>query len=111
MIWKVYVKTMIIAVVASKSEAFGRVTIEAMSSSLLVVASDTGANTELISDKKNGLIYSHRSMSSFHEVLSYILSNFEHCGSIAKSGYETSKRFTGIEASREAKLTIDKVLN
>ena len=49
-----------IGIIASKAEAFGRVTVEYMLSGLLVIASDTGANTELIEDGKNGLIYPYK---------------------------------------------------
>ncbi len=49
-----------IGIIASKEEAFGRVTVEYMLSGLLVIASDTGANTELIEDGKNGLIYPYK---------------------------------------------------
>ena len=49
-----------IGIIASKEEAFGRVTVEYMLSGLLVIASDTGANTELIKDGKNGLIYPYK---------------------------------------------------
>lgn len=46
-----------IGVVASKGEAFGRITAEYMHAGLLVLASDTGANPELIDDHVNGMIY------------------------------------------------------
>ena len=49
-----------IGIIASKEEAFGRVTVDYMLSGLLVIASDTGANTELIEDGKNGLIYPYK---------------------------------------------------
>jgi len=46
-----------IAIVASTKEAFGRITIEAMQSGLLVIGSKAGANTELITDKETGLFF------------------------------------------------------
>lgn len=49
-----------IGIVASRQEGFGRVTVEYMLAGLLVIASDTGANTELIEDGKNGLIYPYK---------------------------------------------------
>ena len=49
-----------IGIVASRQEGFGRVTAEYMLAGLLVIASDTGANTELIEDGKNGLIYPYK---------------------------------------------------
>lgn len=49
---------MSIAVMPSRDEAFGRVTIEYMLMGLPIVASNSGANPELIKDGRNGLLYS-----------------------------------------------------
>lgn len=46
-----------IAVVSSKSEAFGRVTVEGMISGCIVIGADKGATTEIIEDNKTGYIY------------------------------------------------------
>lgn len=46
-----------IAVVASHSEAFGRVTIEGMLSGLIVLGINKGANPELINDHVSGFLY------------------------------------------------------
>lgn len=45
------------ALVCSKSEAFGRVTIEAMLSELFVIGADAAGTSELISDNLTGLLY------------------------------------------------------
>ena len=42
---------------ASTNEAFGRVTVEYMMQNLAVIASDTGANPEIIADGATGLLY------------------------------------------------------
>lgn len=46
-----------VEIVASDMEAFGRVTIEAMLSGMPVIASESGANPELIEDGVNGFLY------------------------------------------------------
>ena len=46
-----------IGVNASKSEGFGLITVEYMMCGLIVLASDTGANLEIIEDGVNGLLY------------------------------------------------------
>lgn len=56
-----------ISIVCSKSEAFGRVTAESMSESIPVIGSNTGANTELIIDNYNGLLYEFGNSSDFNE--------------------------------------------
>lgn len=44
-------------IIPSKSEAYGRVTLEAMLSHNLVIASDSGANPELIGEDEYGLLF------------------------------------------------------
>jgi glycosyltransferase involved in cell wall biosynthesis len=46
-----------IALVCSKAEAFGRVTVEAMLAGKAVIGADSGATPELIRDGYNGLLY------------------------------------------------------
>lgn len=46
-----------IGLMCSKAEGFGRVTAEYMHARLGVIASDSGANTELIHDNENGLLF------------------------------------------------------
>lgn len=46
-----------VEVIPSKSEAYGRVSLEAMSSYNLVIASDSGANPELVGDNERGLLF------------------------------------------------------
>lgn len=50
-----------IGVTCSKMEAFGRVTVEYMLSGLCVLASNTGANLEIIKDEENGYLYKYGS--------------------------------------------------
>lgn len=49
--------TMDIGIVPSKSEAFGRVTVEYMLQNLAVIVNDSGANCEIVQDGISGLIY------------------------------------------------------
>ncbi len=46
-----------VGVVCSRAEGFGLVTIEYLLSGLIVIASDTGANSEILQNGKYGLIY------------------------------------------------------
>lgn len=50
-------KTYDIGINASKSEGFGLITVEYMMAGLIVIASDTGANLELVQDGVTGLVY------------------------------------------------------
>ncbi len=48
-----------IGVVCSKAEAFGRITPEYMAAGLITIASNTGANPELIDDNVDGFLYQY----------------------------------------------------
>lgn len=54
---KEYIKKSHIGVICSKKEAFGRVTVEYMMGGLAVIASNTGANPEIINNNIDGVIY------------------------------------------------------
>ena len=51
------IKDYTIGLVSSRSEAFGRITPEYMAAGLITIASDKGANPEIITDGQNGFIY------------------------------------------------------
>lgn len=53
-----------IGLMCSRDEAFGRVTVEYMMAGLCVIASNTGANSELIEDGVSGLLYQYGDTSS-----------------------------------------------
>lgn len=64
-----------IGLMCSKSEAFGRVTAEYMMAGLAIIASDTGANIELIEDKKDGVIYRYGDTEDLAFHLKELVSN------------------------------------
>ncbi|WP_318513958.1 glycosyltransferase family 4 protein [Photobacterium leiognathi] len=91
-----------IAVVASKSEAFGRVTIEAMGNNQLVIASNAGANPELIQDGTNGFLYEQSSVNSFCEAIIKIINSDEsELHNIIKNGNSFSCSFSDKNASKK----------
>lgn len=54
-----------VGLMLSKFEAFGRVTVEYMQHGLAVIASDTGANPEIVEDGRTGLIFP---LGDFHQL-------------------------------------------
>ena len=58
-----------IGITCSKSEAFGRVTVEYMAAGLITIASNAGANPEIIDDKKNGFLYKYGNPESLSRIL------------------------------------------
>ena len=64
---KAYIEKSHLGIISSVKEAFGRVTVEYMLGGLCVVASNTGANTELISHNKDGFIYEFGNINQLSE--------------------------------------------
>lgn len=81
-----------IGVVCSQAEGFGRVTVEYMLSGLAVIASNTGANPEIIVDGNNGLLYIHGDIESLAHKLLYLVENREERNRIAENGYKSAVR-------------------
>lgn len=75
-----------ISFTCSRSEAFGRVTVEAMMSGCLVIASDSGANPELIEDGKTGYLYTSCSSRSLAETIMRALENRIVANDVALAG-------------------------
>lgn len=83
-----------IALVASKAEAFGRVTIEAMLAGALVIGADTEGTAELISDQY-GLLYKQGDYNSLADQLMYAIDNIDRMKEIAISAKRYAmKNFT-----------------
>ena len=80
---------------ASKAEGFGRVTVEYMYAGLAVIASDTGANPEIIDDGVNGLLYHYNDAQSMASKLVLLINNARYRETIAERGKVTvTNRFT-----------------
>lgn len=91
-----------IGVVCSKAEAFGRVTVEYMMSELCVIASNTGANPELIVDEVDGLLYEYNNFQSLADriILAYYNRNIiSSCGINGRK--KAIDRFTAKRNARE----------
>lgn len=73
-------------IICSKSEGFGRVTVEYMATGLPVIASNTGANIEIIHDGVNGYLYEYGNYENLAEkiVLLKKRNDKENMGNAAK---------------------------
>ncbi len=85
--------------VCSRSEAFGRVTIEGMLAGKPVIGARTGATAELILDGVNGLLYEHGDSKDLAEKIKHLSENpsvGERMGKIGKAmaeSYFTAARY------------------
>ncbi|WP_337127620.1 glycosyltransferase family 4 protein [Proteus terrae] len=90
-----------IGIISSKAEAFGRVTIEGMATGLIMVASNTGANPELISDRVTGFLYKHNDLNSLLSVISYIYENRRDMQTIRENAIKFANKFDSGIASEK----------
>lgn len=86
---------------SSKKEAFGRVTVEAMLSGMLVVGSNSGGTSEIIINGETGLLYEPGNVDDMAEQFKYVLDHSDEMGSIAKNGREYARQM--FDANRNAK--------
>lgn len=80
-----------VEIVPSVMEAFGRVTVEAMLSGNPVLASDTGANAELVKDNENGWLFSEGSAEALAEKMNYIIENASLIALMGERAYREAK--------------------
>lgn len=84
-----------IELVCSKSEAFGRVTVEAMMTGNPVIASNTGANPELVKHRFNGLLYELGNVEDLSQKIEYFIKNINDIERMGKNAYHFVKyKFT-----------------
>lgn len=84
-----------IGVICSRTEGFGRVTAEYMISGMCVVASDTGANPELVKDGETGFLYAWGNYRQLAEKIAILCKNDTLRESIGKSAAKyAGKHFT-----------------
>lgn len=96
-------------VVASASEAFGRVTIEGMLGGLLMIGADVGGTKELIDDGKTGFLYPHGDYEALAEVLIRLYRSPDCINEIRKNGKKYAQRYTNGACAKEiAKLLLSK---
>lgn len=64
-----------IGIVCSRSEAFGRVTVEMMMSGVPVIVSNTGANCEIVENNQTGLVYQYGNPMDLAEKIQELILN------------------------------------
>lgn len=77
-----------IGIVCSKAEGFGRVTVEYMMSGIVVIASNTGANPEIIDNYDSGLLYNYGDIEDLANKIELLHNNNKLLKKLALNGYE-----------------------
>ncbi len=81
-----------IAVICSKAEAFGRVTVEAQLAGCVVIGADAGATAELVRNGETGLLYQAGNVRELAEQILYVAGHAQEAREIARRGQEYAKR-------------------
>lgn len=80
-----------IGVTCSKAEGLGRCTLEYMLAGLLTIASDTGANPEIIQNQSTGLLYKYGDADQLSRAIMWGIKHEEARKSIAKAGCQAAQ--------------------
>lgn len=101
-----------VGLMLSNCEAFGRVTVEYMMHGLAVIASNTGANPEIITDGFSGFLYESKNLEQLVDQMYLLIDHEDIRCSIANKGMEVSlSRFTSIRNTDAVFETYLQVLN
>lgn len=101
-----FLQRMHIGVLSSSSEAFGRVTVEYMMNSLAVIATDSGASREIITDGVDGMLYPVGDIDALASALASLIDSPSQMRKLAELGRGMAlKRFTS-EANTAAILSL-----
>ncbi|MDE5871792.1 MAG: glycosyltransferase family 4 protein [Muribaculaceae bacterium] len=91
-----------IGVMASSHEAFGRTTVEYMMAGLAVIASDGGANKEIVTDGDTGLIYKSGDPESLADRIESLISNPEERERLAVNARKSAEKNFSSRANSDA---------
>lgn len=83
-IQKIYANTDIL-VVASRREAFGRVAVEGMLASCLVIGANTAGTKEIIKDRETGILYEQGNIEDLAKNIEYVCMNKKQMNDIIKN--------------------------
>lgn len=86
----------------SRCEGFGLVTVEYMMAGLLVIASDAGANTEILSEGETGLFYRCSDTQDLKDRLIYAMDHQEEMRVIGRNAARTAKKWFTVKRNAEA---------
>lgn len=89
-----------IGLTCAASEALGRVTIENMLSSMLVIGADSCGTSEIIRDGENGLLYPAGDYHALADVILSAVNDPEKSNAMRSTGYRETGEYDNIEYAR-----------
>lgn len=98
-------------IIASSSEAFGRVTIEGMLSEMCMIGANVGGTKELIENESTGLLYENGNYIQLAEIVHKLYCSPSLVNEIRQQGFLTALRFTEGKCSESVKEILMKSQN
>lgn len=98
-------KDMDVGLMLSKNEAFGRVTVEYQMYNLAVIATNTGANPEIVDDEIDGLLYELGNEKQLAKKMHFLAENRERLVEYATKGMK--KALVKFNSSNNTKLVFE----
>lgn len=89
------------SIVCSKSEAFGRTIIEDMLSDIIVIAGNAGSVTELVQNRKNGILYEQGNSDSLVSEIQIIINGQYDLDNMRKNAFEFAEKFTKYKTAKK----------
>lgn len=80
-----------VGLVCSRAEGFGRITVEYMLAKVPVIVSNTGANSEIIDNEVNGVIYKYNDIYDLSKKIIYLYKNRDILEQYGKNAKEKAK--------------------
>lgn len=91
-----------VGLMLSQHEAFGRVTVEYMMHGLAVVATDSGANTEIVTHGETGFIYHLGDAMALADAMAALIADRDRLASFGRQGRARALRqFTSVANTRQ----------
>ncbi len=77
-----------VGIMASRCEAFGRVTVEYMNASIPVIATDSGGSPEIVHDNISGFIYKQGDYEDLAKIIEHIIASPNIITTLGCNGYD-----------------------
>lgn len=90
-----------VALMCSRSEAFGRITAESMIAGAVVIGSDSGGTSELLANER-GLLYESCDWASLARCIRMLIDDGALCQELRKRAYDYAISFYTVEANANA---------
>ena len=100
-----------VEIVASSEEAFGRVTVEAMLSSIPVIGSDSGATPEIITDNATGFLFENGNVISLASKMKEIIADTNQIEILGKNAFSHARNTFSLEKNISSIEEVYRMLN